>query len=140
MQGIDAVSGNVVPSSAQIESLKPQGDLGVTNGKSPDDAALFSSMMNSRDYSSVVKLAPSSSSTAPSIVERLASTQNAELRDVFQSTREITQIAPYLTTSEMVGVGNEMSLKIALTTMQFTVAASFGKSASTSVQTLMKNQ
>lgn len=140
MQAIDAVSASVSPEVRPMEAAAPQFEAGGMNAKQNDDAALFSSMMKSQDFSSVLKLTPASGSSAPSIVEKLASTQNAQLQDVFQSTREMVHAAPYMTTSEMVSAGNEMSLKIAMTTMQFTVAASFGKSSSTAVQTLMKNQ
>lgn len=140
MQGIDTVSTSASLDLRPLDLVAPHADKNPVNGKNPDDAALFSAMMKSDDFSSVVRLAPASANSSPSIIERIASTQNAELRDVFQSTREMMQAAPYMTTSEMVSVGNEMSLKVALTTMQFTVAASFGKSASTAVQTLMKNQ
>ena len=140
MQGIDTVSTSAGLDLRPLDSVAPHAEKNFVNGKNPDDAALFSAMMKSDDFSSVVRLAPASANSSPSIIERIASTQNAELRDVFQSTREMMQAAPHMTTSELVSVGNEMSLKVALTTMQFTVAASFGKSASTAVQTLMKNQ
>jgi hypothetical protein len=103
------------------------------------DRQAFASLMQS-PASSVARLEPGSKVAAPSMLEKFAATQNADMRELLQSTRDLVKAAPNLSMSEVMAFGNEMTMNIAVTTTQYNVAGNFAKSASKGVETLMRNQ
>jgi hypothetical protein len=116
----------------------PDVDTGRQNQDADKEA--FSALMASSPGGTVLKLDPVSRTGAPSMIEQFAATQNADMRDLLQSGRDMLQMAPHMSMAEVVAFGNEMTMKIAITTTQFNVAGNFGKSAGKGIETLMRNQ
>jgi hypothetical protein len=103
------------------------------------DRQAFAALMQA-PASSVARLEPGSKVAAPSMLEKFAATQNADMRELLQSTRDLVKAAPNLSMSEVMAFGNELTMNIAVTTTQYNVAGNFAKSASKGVETLMRNQ
>ena len=74
------------------------------------------------------------------MIEKLAIRQVEDMKDMVQSNRDLLNAAPGMSMAEIVAAGNEMTLKMTMTTTQFSIAAAIGKSAGSGFQTLMKNQ
>lgn len=138
---------NAISSSMQADRSLVRGtsDSGVHGYDAPtvpsaSDASLFASMMQSKDVSNVAQLSKPSSASGPSMIEKLAIGQVADMRDLVQSTRDLLRDMPNMSMAEMVAAGSEMTLKMTMTTTQFSMASAIGKSAGSGFQTLMKNQ
>lgn len=125
-----------------VQSATDVGGQGVIAGSvsNASDASLFASMMQSKDVSNVAQLSAPSTATGPSMIEKLAIGQVADLRDLVQSTRDLVSASPTMSMAEMVAAGGEMTLKMTITTTEFSIASAIGKSAGSAFQTLMKNQ
>lgn len=121
------------------ESMRSDDANSITQSQEADKVE-FSALMSSNANGTVLKIDPVSSTGAPSMIEKFAATQNADMRDLLQSGRDMLQMAPHMSMAEVVAFGNEMTMKIAITTTQFNVAGNFGKSAGKGIETLMRNQ
>lgn len=119
----------------------PPGQAGGSTGNMATEAdrQAFASLMQAPS-SNVARLEPGTRISAPSMVEKFAASQNADMRDLLQSSRDLLKAAPNLTMGEMMAFGNEMTLNLAVTTTQYQVAGNCAKSASKGVETLMRNQ
>lgn len=139
---ISAISAAPEATHMAVQSTGATSGRGIDAGpvSSASDASLFASMMQSKDISNVAQLSAPSGATGPSMIEKLAAGQVADLRDLVQSTRDLVRASPTMSMVEMVAAGGEMTLKMTLTTTQFSIAAAIGKSAGSGFQTLMKNQ
>ena len=136
------------PSSMRAEelmrtvSVPSAGDPAAENQASDAERNAFSSLMQSPGHRTIAKLDPASppGTPVPSLIEKFAVTQNADMRDLLQSARDLVKAAPKMSFSEITAFGNEMTMSLAVTTTQFNVAGNLGKSASKGVETLMRNQ
>ena len=139
---ISAISAAPGTTRVAVLNTSETSGRGIDTGSVPSasDASLFASMMQSKDISNVAQLSAPASATGPSMIEKLAVGQVADLRDLVQSTRDLVSASPTMSMVEMVAAGGEMTLKMTMTTTQFSIAAAIGKSAGSGFQTLMKNQ
>lgn len=126
----------------QLEGFRASDELGINSVSIPSalDASLFASMMQSTDVSNVAQMSKASSASGPSMIEQLASGHITDLRDLVQSTRDLVSASPNLSMAEIVAAGSEVTLKMTITSTQFSIASAVGKSAANGFQTLMKNQ
>jgi hypothetical protein len=141
LSAISAVSGGMNVSGADATSAAH--DISSDKKPSAQDAASFASLMQSPDVSNVAQLTPVSHADktgGPSIIEKIATVQTENMRDLFQSSRDFISAVPHMSMAEVMSTGSDMSLKIAVSSTQFTIATAVGKSASGAVSTLMKNQ
>lgn len=141
LSAISAVSGGMNVSGANATTTAH--DMSSDKKPSAHDAASFASLMNSPDVSNVAQLTPASHADkagGPSIIEKIATNQTDNMRNLFQSSRDFISAVPHMSMAEVVSTGSDMTLKIAMSSTQFTIASSVGKSASGAVSTLMKNQ
>lgn len=141
LSAISAVSGGM--SVGSPDATMASHSSAVDKKPSAHDAASFASLMQSPDVSNIAQLTPASHAEkagGPSIIEKIATNQSDNMRDLFQSSRDFISAVPHMSMAEVVSTGSDMSLKIAVSSTQFTIASSVGKSASGAVSTLMKNQ
>lgn len=103
------------------------------------DRDAFAALMRTPS-STAARLEPGAPMSMPSMIEQFAATQNSDMRELLQSTRDLVKAAPNLSLSEMMAFGNETTMKVAVTTTQYNVAGNLSKSASKGVETLMRNQ
>ena len=120
-------------------TVAPVHELPGSHGSDADKLA-FAEMMRAPDVQTVASLLPASQVQPPSLLEQMARTQNLEINDVFQASRDIMKMAPHMSMTEMAAYGSEVTMNMTIATTQFSLAASFGKSAGKGVDTLMRNQ
>lgn len=139
---INAISSSMQTDRSLVRGTDESSLHGIESPTVPSasDASLFASMMQSKDVSNVAQLSKPSAASGPSMIEKLAIGQVADLRDLVQSTRDLVAASPNMSMVEMISAGNEMTLKMTVTTTQFSIASAIGKSAGSGFQTLMKNQ
>lgn len=139
---INAISSSMQTDRNVIRGTSDSGLDGIASAAAPSnsDASLFASMMQSKDVSNVAQLSKPSDTSSPSMIEKLAIRQVEDMKDMVQSNRDLLNAAPGMSMAEIVAAGNEMTLKMTMTTTQFSIAAAIGKSAGSGFQTLMKNQ
>lgn len=142
---LSPVTSMVAPGAAdwsrQVAAPSPaMSDAGLASQTGEADRQAFASLMQSPSQQNVARLDPGHRGAVPSMIEQFAATQNADMRELLQSTRDLIKAAPHLSMSEMMAFGNEITMNIAVTTTQFNAAGNFGKSASKGVETLMRNQ
>ena len=141
---IDSLS--AVSSSPRMETSRPLAaaeHMDAQNMPNQDDAAGkqdFAAMMRSPSIDNVASLAPGMPGVAPSMLERFAATQKGNMQQLFESSRDLMKASPSMSMAEIMAHGNEFTMNMALTTTQFTLATTVGKSAGKGIDTLMKNQ
>lgn len=130
----------VISSGIDWSSMAQQPGSGVP-AQQPTEADRhdFAALMQNPSPNAA-RLEPGAAVTAPSMIEHFAATQNADMRELMQSTRDLVKAAPSMSMSEVMAYGNEMTMNIAVTTTQYNVAGNLAKSASKGVDTLMRNQ
>lgn len=126
---------NVTASTGAVTHASPQ----TAQPPTENDRHAFAELMGA-PASTAAKLEPGAAFSVPSMIEQFAATQNADMRELLQSTRDLVKAAPNLSLSEMMAFGNETTMKIAVTTTQYSAAGNLAKSASKGVETLMRNQ
>ena len=104
------------------------------------DQETFAAMMRTPEVQTVASLMPAAQVPPPSLLEQMARIQNGEMRDVYQSSKDLLHLAPNMSMAEMTAYSNEVNMHMTIATMQFSLAATFGKSAGKGVDTLMRNQ
>lgn len=139
---ISAISSSMQADRSLVRGTSSSGMHGIDAPTAPNasDASLFASMMQSKDVSNVAQLSKPSIASGPSMIEKLAVGHVADMRDLVQSSRDLIKDMPNMSMAEMVVAGSEMTLKMTMTTTQFSMASAIGKSAGSGFQTLMKNQ
>lgn len=139
--GIEAVS-RISSSSGStgVGGVSNTQSSGVQSADRPHDSDQFAALMQPHTLLRAQNINPQLSALKTSLLEKLSGRQVADMRDLFQSSKELVSMSPNLSMSEIAAAGNEMTLKIAMTSTQFTISAAVSKSGSSAIQTLMKNQ
>ena len=134
VSAIKNVTGNGVASDAQVfdkQSAKYEIDK---------DKHEFSKLMDVVPPEDVSKPSTAPHSTSLSLLEHMAISHNTELRNLLEMARDSVHAAPGMSMAEMSAFGNEFGLRMMVSTTQFQIASSVGKSAGKGAETLMRNQ
>ncbi|MES2831673.1 MAG: hypothetical protein V4695_06750 [Pseudomonadota bacterium] len=100
----------------------------------------FASMMKGFGGNSLPDANAKPHAHEPSILEKFATVQHDNMKNMMQSSRDMVRAAPNMKLDELAMASIEFKLNMSVTTMQFQVATSVGKSAGKGVDTLMRNQ
>lgn len=119
------------PMSPGANSSKPVSEI---------DKQDFASMMKGFGADPVSQANAKQQAHEPSMLEKFASVQHDNMKNMFQSSRDMVKAAPGMKLEELAMASIEFKLNMSVTTMQFQVATSVGKSAGKGVDTLMRNQ
>ena len=124
------------PANAALPAVKP----GISQGNELDRQTFAAMMEPSTAVDGSPTVQAPRGPTALSGLERFANLQKMEMQDNFQSIRDFSAAAPYLSMAESTAFGMELNMKMSVATTQFKVASGVGKNTGKGIDTLMRNQ
>lgn len=107
---------------------------------SADDKHAFAAMMDGPASPTAHRAAAAGHGGPASLIERMASSQHAQMQDFMTSTRDLAKAAPHLPMVEVISLSQELGMKSAMVSAQFQVASNVNKNIGKGVDTLMRNQ
>lgn len=113
---------------------------GLSKPPSEVDKQDFASMMKGFGADPAMQAGGAQKPHDVSFLEKFASVQHANMQNMMQSSRDMVRAAPGMKLEELAMASIEFKLNLAVTTTQFQIATSVGKSAGKGVDTLMRNQ